>query len=1005
MKSLRRIILFGLLGVFSVCWMILPTEKEKKKSTVKDQHTYSDLHDNVIITAFHPISYSELLNQEQFDLAASTGIDVMEYCGAMRVTDAASMKKALQYAKNAGILCNVYDDRIQLNALSMKREELFSIFDEYKGREGLGGYFILDEPTSPNDYAQLINEVTEYDSTATPFINNFPDIWGDGFYKDRLSDLAHLIVNKDNFVLSFDNYPFGSAPNSVDEYNLFKHFEAIRQAGNENNVRTGFYAQVIPYGYRKLNGGETLYHVNVGLAYGCTEINYFAWGTPNEELCPGFGDAVIDRKGKPTDLYYDIVKINKYAHTIGTTLVKLRATEVYHGGAKSTNTVYERIPDDFFVQTDSYVILSLMEDKNTGRNYLMAVNKSMNSSQDIELRFKEIDKLYEVSQSTGNIIDIESDFENSVFTRTLDAGGAVLFALEEEKTFVNQKKPVDKNNLLEKAYIIASDSTGNNGWFVNYINDGITISEEHSRGWQASRNETEWLKFDLCEVKEFNRLDLYPAGNGSKSGVYFPKSVKVSVSKDGRNWTNVIAEDNIPQPTADVPVFRFDKVSGRYVRIDFEKNGSGIGFCELAEIKLYFDDGSVPVPHKTDYEDEIMTPGKNIALNKPVVDYSSNYEHPEWNNSINFVTDGKYNTNWASDVLSTNTEDSVEYITIDLQRVFNIDSVILHPMYDSSSKGYTRTAFPVDFRIEVSIDGSKFKTVASHKEGISAAEPLNITFQPTEGRYLRVYCTKLKRHPGAANAYMVQFSEIEVFAYLEPLSKAQLGLSTAIAEAKRIDLNFYTNGSKLILSKALNEAKQVLSKQKDNIDALTDTAKKLSETVKNLVLIQLGDNLAIGKKVTATSDYVAPEGIFKASYLTDGVNPFNFAVYETHNGWSVNVYEDIKRDTPVDIIIDLESLNTVASVVLQPTNNDSKFFPSSYQIMTSPDGNGWQTVAVVDDITGVLPGDELRYKVDNVVARYIKIHITKHSPFTAGTPAFISQFGEIEVYSSVNDNA
>ena len=54
--------------------------------------------------------------------------------------------------------------------------------------------------------------------------------------------------------------------------------------------------------------------------------------------------------------------------------------------------------------------------------------------------------------------------------------------------------------------------------------------------------------------------------------------------------------------------------------------------------------------------------------------------------------------------------------------------------------------------------------------------------------------------------------------------------------------------------------------------------------------------------------------------------------------------------------------------------------------MTSPDGNNYQIVAVVENIEGVKPGDVLRYKVDNVLARYIKIHITLHSPYTAGTP-------------------
>ena len=88
------------------------------------------------------------------------------------------------------------------------------------------------------------------------------------------------------------------------------------------------------------------------------------------------------------------------------------------------------------------------------------------------------------------------------------------------------------------------------------------------------------------------------------------------------------------------------------MRLDFVKRGN---ICELAEAKLYNDDGSIPMPDPTDYVDEEVAPGENIAKGKPVVDYSSNYEHPEWNNSIHFVTDGNYKTNWASDVLLTNT--------------------------------------------------------------------------------------------------------------------------------------------------------------------------------------------------------------------------------------------------------------------------------------------------------------------------------------------------------------
>ena len=316
-------------------------------------------------------------------------------------------------------------------------------------------------------------------------------------------------------------------------------------------------------------------------------------------------------------------------------------------------------------------------------------------------------------------------------------------------------------------------------------------------------------------------------------------------------------------------------------------------------------------------------------------------------------------------------------------------------MYDANTDGYTTIAFPIDFRIDISTDGTTFTTVAEYKGGITDTEPLTITFTPTKGRYVRVYCTKLQQHPGALNAYMVQFSEIEVFAYMDELTGAKSTLQKAITEAKLIDLNFYVNSSRILLKRPFLKQNKYSAHRRQS-GSPSNAVAELNDAISKMIAIPLGDNIALGKPVTATSDYVAPEGIFKASYLTDGKNPFNLVPYQTHNGWSINVYDDIKRDTPVDIIIDLEQLETIASIMLQPANYDAKFYPTSYQIMTSPDGNNYQIVAVVENIEGVKPGDVLRYKVDNVLARYIKIHITLHRPYTAGTPAYISQFEKLK---------
>ncbi len=961
------------------------------KTAGSDENTYRDRLDNILISAFHPLSYPELLTQEQFDLAADAGIDIMEYCAGMSVTDPASMKQALRYAANAGILVNVFDDRISSNILAQPKETVFSVWEEYRGSPGLGGYYLIDESARPNEFAWYINELKQFDPSAQAFINNFPDIWGDGSYQDRLSDLCHLVVDKEGFILSFDNYPFGMEAGSVDETNLFKHFDAVRKAGLENQVRTGFYAQAIQYGYRKLNGKEMRYHVNSALAYGFKAIKYFAWGTPNPAAAPGFGDGVIDPQGRPTQLYYDIQKINTYVHTLGSTLIKLDAVEIYHSGSQSTNSMYEKLPGNYFVQTDDYTILSRMVHQETGRNYLMVVNKDFSDAQTVTLRFTEVDGLQEMSSESGELV--RTEYQDGMLRVSLEPGSAILLALPEGKSFGTPDGSNPSQNLLQDAYALASGSEGSGGWYVNRINDGIPISQKGSNGWRDSYSTEKWLQFDLKEKKEFNRLDLYPAGSQSSFGTYFPQSLRIRISDDGNNWRTVLEQEAIPQPTTTVPVFRFDMVTARYVRLEFASQLGEKYPCELAEAELFADDGSIPLPPETSYEEGTVTDNnQNIALNKPIVDYSSNYETPQWNNSIHFITDGDHTTNWASDIYAGHSSpEGIEYITIDLQSVYTLNKVIVYPYYEYQTEHcFITSSFPEDYDVQVSLDGISFQTVAQLRGGITEAEPQTHQFSPVKARYVRIYVTRMTHH---SLGYFVQFSEVEVFAV--PNEKA--ALRTVIAQANNLDTRFYTEESVQLLLQALEQAQATLQDPEAG-DGEYQTAREALLTAKSkLQELDLGTNVASGKLVTATSDYKAPEGIFDASYLTDGLNPDTLEVYSTHNGWSVSPYDAVEKETPVEIQIDLGKNHVVTAISLYPAKYDSRTYPECYELYTSVNGSSWQLVGYGENMTDIQQDDVLRYKVDNVMARYVKIRITRHSGIVSGI-AFISQLGEAEVF-------
>ena len=156
-----------------------------------------------------------------------------------------------------------------------------------------------------------------------------------------------------------------------------------------------------------------------------------------------------------------------------------------------------------------------------------------------------------------------------------------------------------------------------------------------------------------------------------------------------------------------------------------------------------------------------------------------------------------------------------------------------------------------------------------------------------------------------------------------------------------------------------------------------------------------GVNLALGMNVTATSSY--EEGnYFLARFLTDGVyEPFED---NPHIGWSVNPFDVLGQNTPVDIIVDLEMTYLIDAVVVRPPwYIDGGSFPQSYTVEVSTDKKTWVKIGEAEDLVLTETLDQ-SYTADSVEARYVRIHITRHSDLVDATGCYLSQIGEIEVY-------
>ena len=376
----------------------------------------------------------------------------------------------------------------------------------------------------------------------------------------------------------------------------------------------------------------------------------------------------------------------------------------------------------------------------------------MNRKRSIALTFKGLTSVYTVSDETGDLT--ETALTDGALTLTLAAGDCALLKLP-TGDFI--KAPVHTDpNLALHAPVKGSSSVGMEDHYLYNLTDGIVNSANAARV-VAQKDEDQYLTVDLGAVQTVNRIDLYPAGVGPACGVLNPKEFDLQVSEDGRTWKTVASNtEALPRDT--VPVFRFDAVSARYVRVCFKNLKT---FADVGELMVYNDDGSIPDKIPTAYYAEDVTAGTNIALNKPVVDYSSTTDVPDWSCYHTYITDGDYSKAWASELFRNERPSSKEWITIDLLEVYDINCVKLVPRDVWNGVN----VFPEDYEIQVSMDGETFVTVKSVKgdNNPQTQDDRVLTFDLVPARYVRLYATRLTASSAVNGGYAIEMSEMEVF--------------------------------------------------------------------------------------------------------------------------------------------------------------------------------------------------------------------------------------------------
>ncbi len=557
--------------------------------------------DEMTVSIFAP-PLGDLFTDEQYQRLAAADVDlILNTYNVYKTEDNLAL---IEMADKYGMNTIAADMRFRSDITNLSQEIIDEVYADYKGLSNLEGFYVYDEPWNANDYVNTVNKLEATYPGSLQYLNFFP-----GFAYTSLEQYEYIledwaILTNGNSELMFDVYPF-MQDGSTNYNRLFDSLDVIRRVGLDHNVNTAGCIQTIGYGpvggpltNRIPYESDIRYQNMAYLAYGIKHVAYWKYSAEESNGMEEYSVCPIDENGNPTNVYYYMQRINPIVHTLGKTLINCDAKEVYLTGS---NTFGQKpVPSGFFVQpgnTSQSLIFSYLQDKNTGRNYLMVVNNDLSASVTAPLKFASgINSVEILNNDTG------AWTTNSVsgnYNVNLLPGGAALIALPSSyrysgttvtETGVTNEfyhKPVTGNSSLGTPGI---RDQGLPGWYFNALTDGYILSNSTKgiNGWcseQKASSFNTWVQIDLGVQKSISSVTLHAVDELTGYTGYFPKSYTISVSTNGTSWTPVASATN--STTTDEVTHPFSAKNARYIRVNITDMNAidGLYAAALSEIE------------------------------------------------------------------------------------------------------------------------------------------------------------------------------------------------------------------------------------------------------------------------------------------------------------------------------------------------------------------------------------------------------------------------------------
>ena len=321
--------------------------------------------------------------------------------------------------------------------------------------------------------------------------------------------------------------------------------------------------------------------------------------------------------------------------------------------------------------------------------------------------------------------------------------------------------------VTKAAKITANASHGMSGYFISCALDGQRTSTADRKGWKVPAGQTGEMILRFDTPVTFNRVDLYPTGEGVSFAAQFPTGIRISVASAEKpdEWTVIYEASGMTRPTTEVPVIRFDPVTASRIKLEV---WGGVLSVELCEIEIYNDDGSIPAPPPTSYEELVQVKGENYALGKAPIASGSAYENTVDAWGMIYLTDGKKlvseanggSNGWMAQAMpGPNCEPNTCWGGVDLAAVYTINEVHIYPRQGG---GF----FPSAYEIQISVDGETYETVYATDNDPETGPVCRVFKLESDrpARFVRIVALKLTGgHEPNLGGHLMQISEIEVY--------------------------------------------------------------------------------------------------------------------------------------------------------------------------------------------------------------------------------------------------